>query len=92
MAEPNEVVNIITQVGFPIVCVFLAIVCFKWIFTQLREIQENQTNKITELQEKQDAALDNVKDALNNNTAVIQNLRAIIETIVHTRKDLSNED
>lgn len=91
MADPNEMLNMVTQVGFPIACVFLAVVCFKWIFTQLREIQENQTNKITELQTKQDAALDNVKDALNNNTAVIQNLRAIIETIVHSHSNERKE-
>lgn len=36
---------------------------------------------LKDLQEKQDKALDDVKTALNNNTAVITHLQGIIETL-----------
>lgn len=70
----NSISNVISVVGFPIVCCGALAYYVKYIvdkdrdeIQRLNELHRDQLNKIT--------------DALNNNTVVIQELKQIINAI-----------
>ncbi len=80
--DTSGVEHMINAVGFPIFAFLTLIIVGKYLFDKMTQQSKENFNKMQELQEKQDESLDAVKDALNNNTAVIQNLRGIIETLI----------
>lgn len=80
--DASGIEHMINAVGFPIFAFLTLIIVGKYLFDKMTQQSNENFNKMQELQEKQDESLDAVRDALNNNTAVIQNLRGIIETLI----------
>lgn len=80
--DTSGIEHMIGAVGFPIFAFLTLIIVGKYLFDKMTQQSNENFNKMQELQEKQDESLDAVRDALNNNTAVIQNLRGIIETLI----------
>lgn len=63
----NEVVQIVSTVGFPITCCLLMGYFYKYITDKDREERQ-------ELNERHNAEMKEITTALNNNTIVIQKL------------------
>lgn len=75
----NEMMQMVSTIGFPIVMVFVMVIIGKYL---IESVFNKMIDRIDEIQKRQDESLDCVRDALNNNTSVINHLQGIIETFV----------
>jgi len=67
MNDPSAIVTLVGSLGFPIVaCLGMAIFFAK--------VNDNYRNDIKELNDKHKEEIDNITEAINNNTLVIQKL------------------
>lgn len=67
----DQIVSLIGSVGFPIVCVFAMLYIFRQIIVKLEDSHKEELAKVTE--------------AINNNTAVISEMKKELEELRNDR-------
>lgn len=79
-----EVVDAITNVGFPIVMVFVFLFAIKYILDTYCKKIDDQTADINSLRQEVNDIKAEVKTAIENNTEVMQELKETITLLLAT--------
>ena len=73
--DASTIIDAITNVGFPVVMVFVFLYAIKYILDTYCKKIDDQTDKINSLEEDIKEVRDEVKIAIDNNTQAMENLK-----------------
>ena len=70
----NDIVNIISSVGFPICCALGCAYFIKWLFTENLKQQEDLRKQQEEMRKEHKEEVTKMTEAINNNNTLLQRL------------------